>query len=391
MIPTCIGLNESVKKTGSINSSGLSDLDFVIGDEALSQSSSLTVSWPIKHGQIENWDHMEHYWQQCIFKYLRCDPEDHYFLLTEPPLNPPENREYTAEIMFESFNVPGLYIGVQAVLALAASIASKKKSQLASALTGTVIDIGDGVTHVIPVSDGYVIGSSIKSVPLAGRDLNLFIQQLLRERGEKVPPEDSLDVARRIKEQQCYVCKDIVKEFLEHERMPGEYVLQMGGVHAKSGQAWEIDVGYERFLAPEIFFQPEIYSSDYITPLPDLVDRCIWSCPIDTRRALYSNIVLSGGSTMFKGFGKRIKRDVKRLVDRRQAASEAQSGNLMKANEVTVEVLTHQMQRYAVWFGGSVLASTPGFYQSCHTKADYEEYGPNICRTNPVFRGVGEL
>jgi hypothetical protein len=75
---------------------GLTDLDFAIGDEALAQSSSRTVSWPIRHGQIENWDHMEHYWQQCIFKYLRCDPEDHYFLLTEPPLNPPENREYTA-------------------------------------------------------------------------------------------------------------------------------------------------------------------------------------------------------------------------------------------------------------------------------------------------------
>jgi actin-related protein 3 len=170
--------------------------------------------------------------------------------------------QYTAEIMFESFNVPGLYIGVQAVLALAASIASKKKSQIANALTGTVIDIGDGVTHVIPVSDGYVIGSSIKSVPLAGRDLNLFVQQLLRERGEKVPPEESLDVARRIKEQHCYVCKDVAKEFWEHDRMPGEHILQMSGVQAKTGQAWEIDVGYERFLAPEIFFQPEIYSSE---------------------------------------------------------------------------------------------------------------------------------
>jgi actin-related protein 3 len=111
------------------------------------------------------------YWQQCIFKYLRCDPEDHYFLLTEPPLNPPENREYTAEIMFETFNVPGLYIGVQAVLALAASIASKSKKQVANALTGTVIDIGDGVTHVIPVSDGYVIGSSIKSARAYTRPL----------------------------------------------------------------------------------------------------------------------------------------------------------------------------------------------------------------------------
>lgn len=45
--------------------------------------------------------------EQVIFKYLRAEPEDHYFLMTEPPLNTPENREYLAEIMFESFNVPG--------------------------------------------------------------------------------------------------------------------------------------------------------------------------------------------------------------------------------------------------------------------------------------------
>ena len=64
--------------------------------------------------------------EQIIFKYLRAEPEDHYFLLTEPPLNTPENREYTAEIMFESFNVPGLYIAVQAVLALAASWVSRQ-------------------------------------------------------------------------------------------------------------------------------------------------------------------------------------------------------------------------------------------------------------------------
>lgn len=68
---------------------------------------------------------------------------------TEPPLNTPENREYTAEIMFESFNVPGLYIAVQAVLALAASWTSRQVGE--RTLTGTVIDSGDGVTHVIPV------------------------------------------------------------------------------------------------------------------------------------------------------------------------------------------------------------------------------------------------
>lgn len=109
---------------------------------------------------------MERYWEQSIFKYLRAEPEDHYFLLTEPPLNTPENREYTAEIMFESFNVPGLYIAVQAVLALAASWTSRSVGE--RTLTGIVIDSGDGVTHVIPVAEGYVIGSCIKHIPIAG-------------------------------------------------------------------------------------------------------------------------------------------------------------------------------------------------------------------------------
>ena len=123
---------------------------------------------------------MEKFLEHCIFKYLRAEPEDHYFLLTEPPLNTPENREYTAEIMFESFNVPGLYIAVQAVLSLAASWTRRQVGE--RTLTGVVIDSGDGVTHVIPVAEGYVIGSCIKHIPIAGRSITSFIQHLLRER-----------------------------------------------------------------------------------------------------------------------------------------------------------------------------------------------------------------
>ncbi|NXN36722.1 ARP3B protein, partial [Rhinoptilus africanus] len=107
------------------------------------------VCWPIRHGIVEDWDLMERFMEQVIFKYLRAEPEDHYFLMTEPPLNTPENREYLAEIMFESFNIPGLYIAVQAVLALAASWTSRQVGE--RTLTGIVIDSGDGVTHVIPV------------------------------------------------------------------------------------------------------------------------------------------------------------------------------------------------------------------------------------------------
>ncbi|KAG1331375.1 putative Actin-related protein 3 [Cocos nucifera] len=224
IIPTVVAVNESFLNQARSSSKGnwlaqhsagvMADLDFFIGEEAVSRSrssSTYNLSYPIRHGQVENWDTMERFWQQCIFNYLRCDPEDHYFLLTESPLTAPENREYTGEIMFETFNVPGLYIAVQPVLALAAGYTTSKCE-----MTGVVVDVGDGATHVVPVADGYVIGSSIKSIPIAGKDVTQFIQQLLR-----------------------------------------------------------------------IFFHPEIYSSDFTTPLPAVIDKCIQSSPIDTRRALY--------------------------------------------------------------------------------------------------------
>lgn len=319
---------------------------------------------------------MERFWENSIFKYLRCEPEDHYFLLTEPPLNPPENRENTAEIMFESFNCAGLYIAVQAVLALAASWTSSKVVD--RTLTGTVIDSGDGVTHVIPVAEGYVIGSAIKNIPIAGRDITYFIQSLLRDRNER---DTSLKTAEKLKEEYCYVSPDIVKEFSRFDNEPErfqKYIVDQG----LAGKV-TVDVGYERFLAPEIFFNPEIYSSDYLTPLPNVVDAVVQASPIDVRRGLYKNIVLSGGSTMFRDFGRRLQRDIRTLVNDRIARSERLSG--AKSGGLDVNVISHKKQRNAVWFGGSLLAGTAEFRNICYTKADYDELGPGIVRQFSLF------
>ncbi|VDN39433.1 unnamed protein product, partial [Gongylonema pulchrum] len=176
-----------------------------------------------------------------------------------------------------------------------------------------VVDSGDGVTHCIPVAEGYVIGSCIKHIPIAGRDITYFIQQLLRER--------------------------------EHS-----------------------------------FANP-----DFTVPISELVDTVIQQCPIDVRRGLYENIVLSGGSTMFKDFARRMQRDIKRISNARLAMSEELSSGQLTPKPINVQVVSHKMQRYAVWFGGSVLADTPEFYEAAHTKAEYMEKGPSICRYNPVF------
>lgn len=146
----------------------------------------------------------------------------------------------TAEIFFETFNIQGLYIGVQAVLALAASWTSKHATD--HTLTGTVVDSGDGVTHVIPCAEGYVIGSAIKAVPIAGKSITRFILDLMRERGEMatVPPEDQTMVAQKVKEDYSYVCQDIVKEFRKYDEEPYKYFVRYDGEHSVTGRVSEL-------------------------------------------------------------------------------------------------------------------------------------------------------
>lgn len=385
ILPSAIAIKETSKVGDQAQrrlTRGVEDLDFFIGDEALEQPS-YSVKWPIRHGIVDDWDLMEKFLEQCIFKYLTCEPEEHYFFMTEPPLNTPENREYLAEIMFETFNVPGLYIAVQAVLALAASWTSRNDAE--RSLTGVVVDSGDGVTHVIPVAEGYVIGSCIKHIPIAGRDITYFIQSLLRDREPRIPPEQSMETAKLIKERYCYVCPDIAKEFNKYDQETGKWIKKFDGINGITKQPFSVDIGYERFLGPEIFFHPEFANPDYTTPISEVVDTVIQNCPIDVRRPLYNNIVLSGGSTMFKDLGRRMERDLKRVVNARLKLSEELSGEKLKPKPVDIQVISHAMQRYAVWFGGSMLASTNDFYRAAHSKADYEEYGASICRHNPVF------
>jgi len=290
--------------------------------------------------------------------------------------------------MFETFNVPGLYIAVQAVLALCASIYANpahRTGKNAKRMTGTVIDSGDGATHIIPVVDGYVIGSRIKHIPLAGSDVTKFILQMLTDRKEDVPADQRYEIARTIKEQWCYVSPDIVKEYIKYDTDDSKF-RTFHGKMSRTGKPFQIDVGYERFLGPEIFFNPEIYDSRYSVPLPTMVDNVILACPVDCRRPLFEYITLSGGSTMFKHFTKRIERDIKRRVKNRADMQFKRTNH--KAKKISVKVISHSFQRFAVWFGGSIMAAQPAFLPSFHTRAQYDEVGPSIARHNAAFNTV---
>ena len=407
VFPTAIA--DLAKKSSLSVSTKNDEYNYYIGDEAVriaAESQNHTLFYPMQKGIVENWDMMEKYWHQSIYNYLKCDPQEHYFVLTEPPMNPPENRENVAEIFFETFNVPGLYIGVQAVFALMGcnstfdqnssteldELISEDQRKAISELTGVVVDSGDGVTHVVPICDGYVLGSNIKHIPIAGRSITKFMEQMIRERAEPIKTEDLYLATMDLKEKHGYVADDLLEEYAKFDtkqedemtKMPkqSKYFKKFKGTGKISGQEYKIRVGYELFLGPESFFSPEIIDKNWKMSLDETIDNTIQQCPIDYRRKLYSNIVMSGGSTQFKNFDKRLMKSLQVRVDDRLKKNATED---FKPKPINVYVTNNLAQKHVVWLGGSTLASKEDFGRIVHTREEYLEKGPTCCRYNAVF------
>uniref|UniRef100_A0A4W3JUV5 Actin, clone 302-like n=1 Tax=Callorhinchus milii TaxID=7868 RepID=A0A4W3JUV5_CALMI len=338
VIPSVVGCSKVTKGSRSTNLK-----DYYVGKAAQARREVLSLKYPIERGIVICWEEMEMIWRYIYGFELHVKSKERPVLLTAAPLTPFFNRERMAEIMFEGFSVPAMYIAIPATLALYTSGRTR----------GIVLDSGYGVTDAVPIYEGYYLPDAVKRLNVAGGDITENIWRLMLENGHIFAEKIETEIMQDIKEKLCYISLDPKLESKKPvEEIQREYRLP-DGTH--------ITIENELYAAPEMLFTPETMSSKELG-VHRLMLSSITKCEQRLHKELYSNMLLSGGSTLFPGMEERLLKEIK----------------LQTPSGIQVKVIAPPERNYSVWMGASILTSLASFKHMWITVNDYNDFGPSV-------------
>ena len=303
--------------------------------------------FPIDRGVIksteQDWSCMAYIWEHIIKNLMQEELTSANVLITDSILNTRENRQRMAQVFFETLGVNSLGIMPAPVLSLFSIGRSR----------GLVVDVGCGVTSIVPIFEGFALPHAVHKIPMGGGDISAYIHQKLVE-------------SNVLKNNQMFVARNIAEEMMV---IPMSYEGG-GGLLSEEKTFYELPDGKITQVrrdvlanAAEILFKPSIANFNF-RGLPDQIVESILKCDNDLRPDMYGNIVLSGGSTMMKGFQERIESDVKSRLELHVPAGE-------------VRVHADSFRQHAAWIGGSMLASLSTFGQHMVIKKEDWDNDPN--------------
>ena len=310
--------------------------EIMIGDEIIGFRSLLELSHPVTEGIITDEEDLFKLWDYTLTQKMGIeDPSEKKIIVTEAPLNPISNKIKIFEILFEKIGVGAINIEPQAKCSLFAEGID----------TGIVLDSGDGVTHCIPVSDGAILKHNIERMDIAGRHITEYLVRLLQKKGYAFNSSADFDFVRELKEKYCFVSNDI-----ENDRRLERETSFYNSYHLLPDET-RIRISDEKFEAPEILFNPSLIGKEY-DGIPYMMMKSINSCPIDSRKGLYSGIVLSGANTLFPGFASRIENEIKKIY--KETALKLAKEKKIKIN---INVIDSPKRKYSVFIGASIIAN----------------------------------
>ncbi|KAJ3682299.1 hypothetical protein LUZ60_014872 [Juncus effusus] len=355
-----------------------------VGTQALDfRRDNMEVISPFKDGIVVDWDMVDNIWSHAFKQRLLIDPKEHPMLLAESSVNTPQQREKAAELMFENYKVPALFLAKNAVLT---SFASGRSTSL-------VIDSGGGSTVVAAVQDGYVLQRAVCTSPIGGEFLTDCMMKSLETKGIFIKPRYSfkkkelspgdykivdLDFPNTTESYRLYCMRAIAGDIKESvSRVPDtsydetSYAnVPMSSYELPDGQT--IEIGSDRFKIPDILFNPSLAQTipgiesfadpSSVRGLPQMVMDSINKCDVDIRRELFSSILLAGGTSSMQQLKERLEKELMEVAPQSARVKVLASGNAIE-------------RRFSVWIGGSILASLGSFQQMWFSKAEYEEHG----------------